>query len=108
MGMRQTHRLVQKQHQTVEIDPDKYIWCELGWAKTGIKNDEGYSHEHLSIGTEKESVSSQRGFRINIVQIIEKFYYSNSTDPHYEEEQYFDWSGNIVDYIDEKRRKQWH
>ena len=99
---------------THDFEPDDYIWCDLGQTQIGVSNDEGYSKEFIAIGSEIPLVNSitkingKAHNRIDIVRFTEKFYYTNSQTPHHVDEQYLVWSGNLIDYIDRKRRKLWH
>ena len=108
MALRQ--RLIQAQlhlQKTDEFNPDDYIWMSLGWARIGVSNEEGYSKEFISIGTEKGTGSTGRNlFRIDAVEIAEKFYYSNADTPHHTDYTYYDWTGNLVDYVNITRREK--
>ena len=90
-----------------EVEPDEYIWLDLGWFHTGVSNDEGYSKEFISLG--KYSLEPYVGdeFKIDIVQIIEKFYYTHSQESHHEDKYYFEWNGKLIDYINKKRRNKY-
>lgn len=91
--------------QIKEFNPDDYIWIDLGWVQIGIKNDEGYSKEYVSLGF--KLLNSTSNTEIDIVKITQKFYYSHASTPHHEEERYFNWNGKLIDYLDVKRRKLW-
>ena len=91
--------------QTKEFNPDDYIWIDLGWVQIGIRNDEGYSKEYVSLGF--KLLNSTSNTEIDIVKITQKFYYSHASTPHHEEERYFNWNGKLIDYLDVKRRKLW-
>ena len=90
---------------THDFDPDNYVWCDLGQTQIGVSNKEGYSKDFIAIGPE---IPCKVHNRIDIVRFTEKFYYTNSQTPHHVDEQYLVWSGNLIDYIDRKRRKLWH
>jgi len=106
MKLRQSQSLDQVQVLD-EINPYDYMWIDLGWFDIGVSNDEGYSKEFISIGKYilERPVSDE--FKIDIVRIVEKFYYTNSQDSHHEDEQYFERNGKLVDYVNKKRRKRY-
>jgi len=106
MKLRQSQSL--SQIQTLkEVDPDEYIWLDLGWFDIGVSNDEGYSKQFISVGKYALEPYVSDEFKIDIVQIIEKFYYTNSQESHHEDEQYFEWNGKLVDYTNKKRRNRY-
>ena len=108
--LRQSLNLEQTQTQE-EVKPDELIWLDLGWFGYGIRNESGYSKEFISVGTRlgdsAYGIVLKGEFKIDTVRITERFYYTNSQEPHHEDESYFEWNGNIADYINKKRRNKY-
>ena len=40
------------------------------------------------------------------VEVTEKFYYTNSNTPHHEEVEYYEWNGNLKNYINKKPKER--
>jgi hypothetical protein len=97
-----------KQTQREEIDPDDFLWTSLGLFADGVRNEEGYSKRFIYLGSRRGSLSfknyhmSEMNRKVVVVQVSEKFYYTNSSTHHHEDVDFFEWSGNIKDYIDKR------
>ena len=99
------NKQIQKSKWGEEINPDDFVWIPLGHFANGVRNDEGFSKRFMSLGSRRVSMGfkdyhmSHLSRKIHIVQISEKFYYTNSKKHHHVDVNFFEWSGNIKDYM---------
>ena len=105
MGMKQV--LIQTQTQKISQDPfdeNDYFFLKLGHCAYGVSNDEGYSRIFISLGREKSSIGNHE-FPWTIVRITEKFYYTNSSNPHHIDEEFVLWTGQLIDNLNAIKNK---
>ena len=105
--LRQRLRLIPSQKQAQlqeEFNSDDYDFLDLGVGAYGVSNDEGYSKIYVSLGRLRTAPSTED---YTVVRLVEKYFYTNAQTSHQEEESFYNWEGNLFEYLNENRRKLW-
>ena len=107
-------RLMQKQvqgfYQTLIQDRGEYEswnYINLGMICVGVKNDEGYSRVYAELGCDPDKEQAKKhGYQV--IRLTHKYFFTHQNEPHHTDVEYWNWTGNIFDYVKEiKKRKQW-
>ena len=105
--LRQRLRLIPSQKQTQLQDgfnSEDYDFLDLGYVARGVSNDEGHSKIFISLGRLRTAQPTE-GY--TVIRLVEKYFYTNAQTPHHEEESFYNWEGNLFEYLNENRRKLW-
>ena len=83
-----------------KINFDDYDYIDLGYVCRGVKNNQGYSKIFVRIG--RESIDKP----YTSIRIIEKYYYTFTDTPHHTDDTYYNWTGDLNDYIRQHLKKK--
>jgi len=81
---------------------EKWNYIDLGMICLGVKNGEGYSKVFLEIGCDPNNDIDNK---YEIVRLTHKFYFSNQSHHHHSYNEYWEWTGNVYDYIKDIKRQ---
>ena len=89
-----TGGLSQKQIQD-NPDYEHYDYISLGYVCKGINNSQGHSKLTIELG--KDPIKLKQNH--TVLKMTHKYYHLHSQTPHHTDVEYYQWSGNLYDYI---------
>ena len=84
---------------------ENWDYIDLGMICFGVKNNEGYAKVFLELGRDPKKVYNKKKYKgFEIARLTHKFYFSNTTSHHHQYRDYWEWTGNVYDYIKEIKK----